>query len=382
MKICIDARSSYGGGITTYSQELLKNLMEIDKKNEFIILYDKEHGKRGYLNTDERIAPSSNIVWRLIWDHTFLPSLLKKEKVDIYHSFKHISSFKSSTKLIYTIHLGGIHDPKVGGYLLVRGFKHYILRNLSEILYKSMVKKGAYFINVSEADRNNFMKWSGVEKERTRVVYLAADERFHKVKDDDIKEKVRLKYKLPEKFILFVSIFHKIKNIETLLKAYEQVRSISKTEHKLVLVGKSNDPKYYHQLIELTINLGIRDSVVFAGYIKEDLPYVYNMASLFICPSLYESFGLPVLEAMACGTPVIASNEGGIPEVFYGAAILVDSMDIKSYASAIIQILSSNELSKDLKQKGMERAKMFSWKRCAQETLKMYEDIYGFQSQA
>lgn len=367
MKICLDARSSFGGGITTYSHELLKNLMEIDKKNEYIILYDKEHGKRGYLNTDERIAPSSNIVWRLIWDHTFLPSLLKKEKVDIYHSFKHISSFRSSTKLIYTIHLGGMHDPKVGGY------KHYIL---SEILHKSMAKKGAYFIHVSEADKENFMKWSGVKKERTRVVYLAADERFHEIKDDDIKEKVRLKYKLPEKFILFVSIFHKIKNIETLLRAYTLVQSNSKIEHKLVLVGKSNDPKYHKQLVELTRNLGIQDSILFAGYIKEDLPYVYNMASLFICPSLYETFGMPVLEAMACGIPVIASNVGSIPELYDDAAILVDPLDIKGFASAIIQILSSEELREDLKQKGLKKAKMFSWKRCAQETLKVYEDIY------
>ena len=369
MKICIDARSPYSGGITTYTQGLLKHLMLIDKKNDYIILYDAEHGKGGYRNADERIAPSSNILRRLIWDHTRLPSLLKKERVDIYHSFKHLSAFKSSTKLIYTIHAAGIHDPTIIDFKLFY---------LNDVIFKFMVKTTTCFIALTEADKEHFINWSGVEKERIRITPLAADDRFHEIADDAIKKRVRLKYNLPEKFILSVSMFHPIKNIETLIKAYKLVKQQSKIEHKLVIVGTPLDHSYFRRLIEMIKSMGIEDDVIFPGYIKDDLPYVYNLANLFVCPSLYENFPLPILEAMACGIPVIASNVGGIPETYGEAVILVDPLDIEDFAADIIQVLSSDQLMEYLKQKGLKRAKKFSWKRCALETLKLYEDIYNY----
>ena len=368
MKICIDARSPHSGGITTYTHGLLKNLMAIDKKNEYIVLYDAEHGKGGYTSAEERIAPSSNILWRLIWDHTYLPSLLKREKVDIYHSFKHLNAFKSSTKLIYTIHSAGIHNPNV------IGFKNFYLNN---IIFKFMTKTATCFIALSEVDKEHFIKWSGVEKERIRVAPLGVDERFHEINDDDIMKRVRLKYNLPEKFILSVSMFHPIRNIETLIKAYKLVKQRSKIEHKLVIVGTPLDHSYFRRLVEMIKSLGIEDNVIFPGYIKDDLPCVYNLSSLFVCPSLYENFPLPILEAMACGIPVVASNVGGIPETYGEAAILVEPLDIEGFAAAIVQALSSDRLRENLKQKGLEKAKMFSWKRCALETLKIYEGIYN-----
>jgi glycosyltransferase involved in cell wall biosynthesis len=366
MKICIDARSPYSGGITTYTQGLLKNLMAIDKKNEYIILYDAEHGKKGYTNADERIAPSSNIIWRLIWDHTRLSSLLKKEKVDIYHSLKHLNAFKSSTKLIYTIHSAGIHDPNI------IGFKLYYL---NDIILKFMTKTATCFIAVSKVDKEHFIKWSGVEKERIIVIPLGVDDRFHEINDEDIKNMVRLKYNLPEKFILAVSMFHPIRNIETVVNAYKLAKQRPKIEHKLVIVGAPLDHSYFRRLVEMIKSLGIEDDVIFPGYIKDDLPCVYNLASLFVCPSLYESFGVPILEAMACGTPVIASNVGGIPETYGDAAILVDPLDIEGFAAAIIRVLSLDHLREGYQLKVLERAKIFSWKRCALETLRLYENI-------
>jgi glycosyltransferase involved in cell wall biosynthesis len=341
--------------------------MAIDRKNEYIILYDAEHGKGGYTNADERIAPSSNVLQRLTWDHTRLPSLLKNDKVNIYHSFKHLSAFKSSTKLIYTIHAAGIHNPNI------IGFKHFYF---NYIIFKFMAKTASCFITVSEVDKEHFTNWSGVEKERIRVIPLAVDEGFHEINDEKIKERVRVKYKLPEKFILAVSMFHPIRNIETLIKAYKLVKQRSKIEHKLVIVGAPLDHSYFRRLVEMIKSMGIDDNVILPGYIKDDLPHVYNLASLFVCPSLYESFGIPILEAMACGIPVITSNVGAIPETYGGAVILVDPLDVEGFASAVVQVLSSDQLREELKQKGRERAKMFSWKRCALETLKIYEDIY------
>lgn len=368
MKICIDARSPYGGGVTTYTQGLLKNLMRVDKKNEYIILYDAEHGKRGYTNADERIAPSSNILWRLIWDHTRIHSLLKKEKVDIYHSFKHLNAFKSSTKSIYTIHSGGIHDPNIIGFRLFY---------LNDTILKFTTKTASCFILPSEADKEHFANWSGVEEERIRITPLAADERFHEINEEDSKERVRLKYNLPQKFILSVSMFSPIKNLETLIKAYALARQRSQFEHKLVIVGAPLWHGYFRRLVKMIKSLGMEDNVIFMGYIKDDLPYIYNLASLFVCPSLYESFGIPIQEAMACGTPAIASNVGGIPETYGEAAILVDPLDIEGFAATIARGLSSDRWREALKLRGLRRAKMFSWKRCALETLKIYEDIYN-----
>ena len=324
-------------------------------------MYDAEHGKSGYTNADERIAPSSNLLWRLIWDHTRLPSLLKKEKVDIYHSFKHMGAFKSSTKLIYTMHAAGMHNRHIAG------FKYFYLY---DIMFKLMTKTVTCFITLSEVDKEHFITWSGVEKERIGITPLAADERFHEINDEDAKERVRLKYNLPEKFILAVSMFHPIKNIETLIKAYKLAKDRSKIEHKLVIVGAPQDShSYFRRLVAMIKNLGMEDEVILPGYIKDDLAYVYNLASLFVCPSRYESFGMAILEAMACEIPVIASNAGAIPETYGGAVILLDPLDIEGFATAIVQALSSDQLREDLKRKGLERAKMFSWKRCALETL-------------
>lgn len=370
MKICIDARSPYGGGITTYTQELLKNIMAVDKENEYIILYDSQHGRKGYINAYERIAPSSNIVWRLIWDHTYLPLLLKKEKVDIYHSFKHFSAFKSFTKLIYTVHSAGFD------YLypnLLKFTERFYLNSITKL----MKKTATCFITLSKADKEYFARWSGVEREKIKTTYLGVDERFHEIKDESLKEKIRAKYKLPENFILFVGIIHPIKNIETLIRAYGLAHNDIKMEYKLVIVGRpGNQNDYYRQLLNIVKDLGIGDSVIFPGYIKEDLPVIYNMADLFVFPSFCENFPLPPLEAMACGTPVVASNVGGIPEIYEDAAILVDPSSVEGFAEAILRVLSSSQQRNHLRQKGLEKAEAFSWRRCALETLKIYEELF------
>jgi len=339
-----------------------------DKENQYLILYDSNHGKKGYLNAEEKIAPSANVGWRLVWDHTFLPHLLKSKKIDIYHSFKHVSSFKSGTKLIYTIHSAGLMQfPKFFGYT------HFCFYGLMNRL---MARTATCFIALTAADKEQHAHWSGVANERIKLTCLAADKRFVKIDDEDEKERVRLKYNLPKKFILYVGIPHPIKNVDTLIKAYALARRNYNIDQKLVIVGKANMNNYYLQLLQLIKNLKLEDSVVFPGYIKDDLPAVYNLADLFVFPSLYENFPLPPMEAIACGTPVIASNVGGIPEIYGDAVITIDPTDIRGLAEAICRVLSSDEMRETLRKKGLERAKMFSWERCARETLKIYEEVY------
>lgn len=139
----------------------------------------------------------------------------------------------------------------------------------------------------------------------------------------------------------------------------------------------NNKKRDFTRLVEMIKSLYIEDNVILFGYIKDDLPHAYNIASLFVGPSLYENFPLPLLETMACGIPVITSNAGAIPETYGGAVILVEPLGIEGFAAAIDQVLSSDQSGEDLKQKGQEKAKMYSRKRCALETLKIYEDIYN-----
>jgi glycosyltransferase involved in cell wall biosynthesis len=367
MKICLDARSPYGGGITTYTQELLKNLMAIPNEHQYVILYDSNHGMKGFVNADERIAPSSNVAWRLVWDHTFLPHLLKEEKVDIYHSFKPISSFNSHTKLIYTIHFAGVYQ-----YPNLLGYKHFYVHGW---MLRRLAKSAGCFIALSEADKAYFADWFGAKREKIKITYLAADERFCKIDDERMKERTRVKYNLPKKFVLYVGIPHPIKNVHTLIKAYSMARHDFKIPQKLVIVGRPNVTSYHDQLLRLVKDLNIQDDVLFPGYIKDELPVIYNLADLFVCPSLYENFPLPPMEAIACGTPVIASRVGGIPEIYGDAVVPIDPRDTTGLAEAMVRVLSCDPMRGELSQRGLKRSKLFSWKRCASETLKIYEEV-------
>jgi glycosyltransferase involved in cell wall biosynthesis len=227
-------------------------------------------------------------------------------------------------------------------------------------------------IAISQNTKNDLIKHFNIPEDKIRVVYLAVNNNYKPVSNEEVK-RVKDKYNPNSPFILYVGTLEPRKNIVRLIDAFHRLKQ-KEIPHKLVIAGKKGW-KYENIFGEIE-KLKLKDDVIFTGYVSdEDLPALYNAADLFVYPSIYEGFGLPPLEAMACGTPVITSNTSSLPEVVGGAGIMVDPYNIDELSNKMQEVLTSKNLRKELSEKGLKRAKMFSWEKCAKETLEVFEDL-------
>ena len=365
MKICLDARSPGYAGVLNYVSCLLRSLLEIDNQNEYIILSNVKDKKWDFKNVKEIVIPWSDPIGWLLWSNINLPKIIKNEQVDVYHSLKHVTAFRGKCKKIVTFHSARF-------FFLPRHYKWYDALHW-RIMYPAAAKKYDRIIVVSEAEKNQYIKYIGVPESKYRVINLAADDRFKVIKDEKLLKAVQTKYNLPDRFILFVGRILPVKNIETIIQAYILAKEKHRFDHKLVIVGHKT--WYLPKILSLIKELEITEDIVFTGPVYDELPFIYNLADLFLFPSFYEAFPAVPLEAMASGTPVITSNTGGLPEVVGDAALQASPNNPTTVADAIVKILSSKKLRKSMIEKGFERTKNFSWERCAFGHLKVYEEL-------
>lgn len=302
--------------------------------------------KSGFLNISEQIE---------------LPLKLNKYKNEaIFHSPSFVSSPFIKCPTIMTIH--DLNHLKFPEYY-TKFHKHYY-----NYIVKSSALKAKKILTVSEFSKKEIVNWLNCESEKVVVTYNGVDENFKVIKDNGKLVNIREKYELPQKFVLYIGNLKPHKNISNLIKAIKNINQ----EIILVINGKVNE--ILDKIIEEN---HLEREIKFIGYVDDDdLPALYNLAELFVYPSLYEGFGLPPLEAMACGCPVITSNTSSLPEVVGDAGILVNPYDVDEIAKAIDLILSNENLRNELKEKGLEQAKNFSWRKTAEGTLKVYEDVY------
>lgn len=364
MKICIDARSPGYAGVLNYVSCLLRSLLELDNQNEFIILSTVKDKNWNFKNVKEIVIPWSGPLGWWLWSNTTLPKIIKNEQVDVYHSLKHVTAFRGKCKKIITFHSARF-------FFLPEHYKWYDALHW-RIMYPLAAKKYDRIIVVSEAEKKNYIKYIGVPENKFRVINLAADKRFQIIDDVDKLQEVKLKYDLPNHFLLFVGRILPVKNIETIIKAYHLVKKWQNLEQKLVIVGHKT--WFFPKIISLLKELNLIEDVLFTGPVYDELPCIYNLADLFLFPSFYEAFPAVPLEAMACGTPVIASDKGGLPEVIGCAGYQASSEDAAGFAEAIVKVLSSNNFRTSLIKKGLKRVERFSWTRCAREHLLLYKE--------
>jgi glycosyltransferase involved in cell wall biosynthesis len=368
MRICIDARSPGTKGILSVMVCLIRSLLKLDQKNEYTIINDPNHESWGDEKTNKIVVPSLNPVRWIVWSNTILPQILEKNKVDIYHSLKHVTALRLKAKKIVTFH---------GGPTLYRHPEFYKRHDLIywKLAYSLAVRKYDKVITGAEAEKRYFVEKLKFPDSKFCVTHLAADNRFRLLEGNDKLQTIKQKHKLHDPFVLFVGQIHPRKNLEGVIKGYHKAIPQLTTKHKLVIVGDSNSA-YFGQISDLVQQLSIKEDVVFLGHIPEDdLPYVYNLADLFLFPSHYESFGIVFLEAMACGLPVIAPNIEDIDEVVGDAALRVDAKSAVEIAEAIVKVLNCDEVRRSLIERGLGRARLFSWDRCARETIGVYEAL-------
>jgi alpha-1,3-rhamnosyl/mannosyltransferase len=233
------------------------------------------------------------------------------------------------------------------------------------------VRRASHVITLSESTKADLVRLSGTSQEKITVTYAAADESFRPFEKEQW-EQVLHRYGLPRRYILYLGINKPHKNLVFLLQVFSEVE----TEAKLVLAGRE-DPRY-RQARKEAERLDLRERVVFLGEVADrDLPMLYNGAELFVFPSLYEGFGLPVLEAMACGTPVICSSTSSLPEIVGDAALTLDPLDRDAWVAALTELLEKEALRAEMSTKGLRRAQTFSWEDTARRTWLVYQRILG-----
>ncbi len=367
MHVGIDARLTYyaQGGISQYITQLVRALCQIDREDKFTIFQNRQGPKlfEDQLNFTQRFLRTP-CHFRL--EQWALPLELAFSDLDVLHSPDFIPPFRRRCKAVITIHdLAFLRFPK----LLTEESDRYYRQ------IKRAVESADGIIAVSQSTRRDLTELLGVPAERVDVIYHAADERFRPLDDLEATREFCQEHDLPETFILWVGTLEPRKNLETLLKALATLRDSEKgLPYKLVVVGAKG--WLYESSLKLLDDLGLTDEVIFFGPASvTDLLLLYNAAWLFVFPSLYEGFGFPPLEAMACGTPVVSSRTSSLPEVLGEAALYFDPSDAEALAEAIQRVWRDPELRGELARRGLEQARRFSWKNTAEQTLALYRRI-------
>ena len=321
---------------------------------------------------DKRILPFQNLLYSLFFYSNKINKNIN-ENTDVIHAFSQEESLVLP-KIKSDI-------PKIATCLdiipLVYKQNNNIIQNI--FLKKSIkgMEKADKVISISDYTKRDLVKYSNINPEKIKTIYLGVNESFKKIGNNEV-ELFKEKYSLEEPFILYVGSEQPRKNFNVLIKSFYKLNKIEGFENfKLIKVGRPQTSLGERENLNKMINnLGLQKKIKFIDYVDEsNLPLVYNAADLFVFPSLYEGFGLSPLESMACGTPVIASNRSSIPEVVGDAGILVDPLDIDELTEKMVDVLNNEDIKKDLSKKGLERSENFTWEKCAEQTLKVYNDV-------
>lgn len=313
-------------------------------------------------------------VQRILWEQLALPALARREKLDLLHATVNVIPIAATRPMVVTVHdLSFLRYPD--------SFPP-VQRTYLRTQVRRSVRRAAQVIAVSEATRQDLINLFGVPAQRVDVVYNGIDVAFRPAPEDQVTQFRRQKG-LPEHFILHVGTLEPRKNLVRLVHAFRLVREQKKrwSDLKLVLVGGKG--WYYGEIFEAVHQLHLDDAVLFPGFVADnELPWWYRAATVFAYPSLLEGFGLPVVEAMACGTPTVTSALSSLPEIAGDAALLVDPTSEHGLAMALYQVLTDPRLARDLRERGLRQAARFSWRHTAFQTANVYRRVLGLQEAA
>lgn len=372
MLISIDARGATwytGTGIGTYTKQILSHILNIDKENSYYLFWSGRNYD-SFNNYDNVTVSISSRKHHRFWEQYYIPDILRSKKVDLYHVPQNGIGLPQKKSSLY---IATIHDliPYIMPETVGRG---YLTKFISQM--PLIISSIDMIITVSEWSKKDIMRVFNVPENKIAVTHLAADDMFMPIDKLKSLDFIKERYNINQNIILYLGGFSPRKNVKSILVAFSMIKDNLSKDYKIVIIGSAKDDHQF--LIKLSHSLGIGDRVFFTGYVPyEDLPYFYNAADVFVYPSLYEGFGLPVLEAMKCGTPTISSNVSSIPEVAGDGAILINPFDTEELAKSMEEVLESKGIKADLISKGFERTEIFNWEKTACETLKIYQNVYN-----
>ncbi len=364
MRVAIDARKLHDFGIGTYIRNLLRHLARSDRDTEYVLLCrDADMPVAHQLGENFRgvLERSPNYSLR---EQAHIPYVLMRERPDVYHAPHYVLPPLVPCRSVVTIH-DTIHlmFPQ---YLPNRGAYAY-----ARTLMWAAAKRSDRILTVSESSKRDIVRHFNVPPEKVVVIYNALDERFGAEPLPEEFARVRERFQLDHGFVLYVGNIKPHKNLVRLIEAFDGLRREGFDGLKLLIIG--DEITKWPALRRAVHKYKLHKHVRFLGFQSDEtLAVLYRLAAVFVFPSLYEGFGLPPLEAMASGTPVVTSNLSSLPEVAGDAALLVDPYDADAIRDAIRRVLTEPALREDLRRKGLARAKQFSWEESVARTRQIY----------
>ncbi len=373
MRIGIEAQRIFRPkkhGMDVVAIELIRNLQQIDRKNEYVVFCNK--GVK-----DDTIVASSNFqidkfstLTYAHWEQLYLPLEVKKQKLDLLHCTANTAPLRCKAPILLTL-----HDII---YLENVDFKGTAYQNLGNLYRRWVVpkiaKKASLILTVSQFEKENILRRLQLPEDKVEVLYNGVSPQFNANYPAQQIEEFRNRYGLPSQYIMFLGNTAPKKNTFNVIKAYVDLCTEFHNEIPMVLLDYRKE--LVVKILEELKQPGLLNRFIFPGYVPHhQIPLMYNAATIFLYPSLRESFGLPILEAMACGTPVITSTTSSMPEIAGDAARLVDPFNFKEISLAMNDILTNDSLQKEYKEKGIQRAKAFTWKASAEKLLGIYENF-------
>jgi glycosyltransferase involved in cell wall biosynthesis len=370
LRIAIDAHAVGAklGGNESYAVNLIEALAQIDSANHYTIYITTAEARERFQGRWPNFKVRATLPHTpLIRIPLTLSAELRKNPVDVLHVQFTAPPFCPCPVVVSIHDLSFEHLPQT--------FKRRSRTQL-RLTVRHSARRAARIISLSEHGRRDIIETYGITAERVTAIPLAAPSHFAPVQDNRELQRVRHNYGIDGDYILTVGSIQPRKNLARLVQAYASLRGNKSADKlpKLVLVGKSG--WLYDDTLRALKETGVADTVVLTGYVpQEDLPALYSGALCFVYPSYFEGFGLPPLEAMKCGAPVIVGNKTSLPEVVGDAALTVDPFDVEAIASAMQRVIESPALREELSIKGQARAETFDWRETARKTLAIYQEV-------
>ena len=369
MKIVINALgpSKVKAGIGNYLSNLINKLSIVDKKNKYIIFASSENKifyktqNKNFFIIDIGFWGRNNLL-RIFWEQLILPVKLLEHKADILFSPGFVCPLIKAVKYITVIHdMTFFSHPQVHTFFKKLYFPFMIKRS---------VKRSEKIIAISYNTKKEIIKYIKIPPEKIVVTHLSAN-KFSKSNIKDEKKFLSEKYNIKSEYLLFVGMIEPRKNLDLIIEAFKK---FSDKTIKLVIVGKKG--WMVDDLFEKIKLKNLDEQIIFTGFVPDnELEIFYKTAKVFLYPSLYEGFGIPVLEAMTTGCPVITSNISSLPEVAGDAAILIDPENSEELSDAVNKLINDVKIREELVKKGFENTKKFSWKKTAKQTLLVFEEV-------
>ena len=357
--------NQHGGGVKVYTRQLLDALLALNSTHEFVFLFNDPAligTYRAHANVLEIAVSGKSVLW---WDQVGVPLAVRRHKIDVLYNPKYSIALAATCPTAWVCH-------GLDWYVMPQASK-WIDRMSHRYLVPRYAAKADAIIAVSEITKQHVMRYLHVPEAKVHTVYSGVNPAYSTQQRDAALQLVRSKFGLPERYFLYAGAIYPPKNFTRIVQAYAQVgpqRGIS-----LVIAGGENRFLSAHELDEPK-RLGIEGWVKWAGWIDTDtLPAFYRMAQALLLPSLFESLGLPILEAMASGCPVVTADRYGCKEIAEGAALLVDPESVEAIAAAMVAAVEEPALRSRLIEAGHQRASRFTWDSCASQTLQVLEAI-------